>query len=371
MDNYWIVSVPGQPTPNDSYRNLHSICGNHAQIFKFDIPGLRVGQFDTLLSLSDSLGRIDGFAEQVTHKIEKQFYELTKKTDPPTVAGAPLEQSLMNFQWDPTKYLWQRTPLNQLVDRIAENLSQIEENLKQRISDFSVTKGSITSMQRKTAGSLAVRSLTDIVTEEDSIETENITTLFVVVPKFLYREWETKYETLTDMIVPRSSRIIEEDAESGLYCVSLFKRVADEFKQKARDLRFTVRDFAYDADSVTTSHEEKARLETQFQQQWAEFLRWSRTNYGEAMQAWMHLKAIRCFVESVLRFGPSVEFCSAVIKIRQKSSRKVLENLTRAYRDVGAAFATGSTMNDDDEEYRPFVFLNTPLYAAQAEHRTL
>jgi hypothetical protein len=34
-------------------------------------------------------------------------------------------------------------------------------------------------------------------------------------------------------------------------------------------------------------------------------IRYCRTNFAEAFVAWIHLKAIRVFVESVLRYGDS------------------------------------------------------------------
>ena len=51
------------------------------------------------------------------------------------------------------------------------------------------------------------RSLNDVVTEDDVVTgSEYLQTLLVVVPKALYREWEKTYETISEMIVPRSSR---------------------------------------------------------------------------------------------------------------------------------------------------------------------
>ena len=37
------------------------------------------------------------------------------------------------------------------------------------------------------------------------------------------------------MIVPRSSVLVHEDAEYGLYSVTVFKKVVEEFKTKSRE----------------------------------------------------------------------------------------------------------------------------------------
>ena len=57
------------------------------------------------------------------------------------------------------------------------------------------------------SGNLMTRSLNDVVTGDDVVSgSEYLQTLLVVVPKSLYREWEKSYETIAEMIVPRSSR---------------------------------------------------------------------------------------------------------------------------------------------------------------------
>lgn len=57
-----------------------------------------------------------------------------------------------------------------------------------------------------TSGNLSVRSLNGIVKKQHCVlNSEFLTTLIIAVPKSLYKQWNNKYETLTDMVVPRSS----------------------------------------------------------------------------------------------------------------------------------------------------------------------
>lgn len=64
------------------------------------------------------------------------------------------------------------------------------------------------------------------------------------VPTAKITEWEESYETLSEYIVPRSSsRIALEDKDAALYTVTMFRRVVEDFKQAAREKRFTVKDF--------------------------------------------------------------------------------------------------------------------------------
>ena len=46
-----------------------------------------------------------------------------------------------------------------------------------------------------------------------------------------------------------------------------------------------------------------------------ELVRMTKAAFADIFQAWTHLKALRIFVESVLRYGLPPEFISAVIKV--------------------------------------------------------
>jgi V-type H+-transporting ATPase subunit C len=50
-----------------------------------------------------------------------------------------------------------------------------------------------------------------------------------------FADWHQGYEKLTDMIVPRSSQMVSQDPDYGLFTVTLFKKVVDEFKLHARE----------------------------------------------------------------------------------------------------------------------------------------
>ena len=70
-----------------------------------------------------------------------------------------------------------------------------------RVSEYNQQKSALSQQARKQTGTLAVKDLSAVVAEGDVINTENITTLFVVVSKHVKKEWLATYETLTDFIV--------------------------------------------------------------------------------------------------------------------------------------------------------------------------
>ena len=57
-------------------------------------------------------------------------------------------------------------------------------------------------------------------------------------PRALYKQWHNTYESLSDMVVPRSTQLIHEDAEYGLHTVTVFKKVIDEYKHHARENKY-------------------------------------------------------------------------------------------------------------------------------------
>lgn len=77
-----------------------------------------------------------------------------------------------------------------------------------------------------------------------------------------FNEWNSTYEKLTDMIVPRSSQFITQDNEYGLFSVTLFKKVVEEFKHHARERKFVVRDFVYNEEELAAGKNEMTKLVT-------------------------------------------------------------------------------------------------------------
>ena len=60
-------------------------------------------------------------------------------------------------------------------------------------------------------------------------------------------------------------------------------------------------------------------------------VRWLKINFSEACTAWIHIKALRLFVESVLRYGLPVNFQAAIIKPQKKSAKRLRETLENMY----------------------------------------
>ncbi|KAF2301815.1 hypothetical protein GH714_029516 [Hevea brasiliensis] len=209
--------------------------------YEFNIPNLRVGTLDSLLSLSDDLLKSNSFIEGVSHKIRRQIEELERvsgvESSALTVDGVPVDSYLTRFIWDEAKYPTM-SPLREIVDSIHTQVAKIEDDLKVRVAEYNNVRSQLNAINRKQSGSLAVRDLSNLVKPEDIISSEHLVTLLAIIPKYSQKDWLASYETLTSYVVPRSSKKLHEDNEYALYTVMLFRRVADNFRTSAREKGF-------------------------------------------------------------------------------------------------------------------------------------
>jgi V-type H+-transporting ATPase subunit C len=91
---------------------------------------------------------------------------------------------------------------------------------------------------------------------------EKILSTTIFPSRMHFNDWNAGYEKLTDMIVPRSSQLITQDADFGLYNVTLFKKVVEEFKLHAREKKFVVREFTYNEEELAAGKNEITKLVT-------------------------------------------------------------------------------------------------------------
>ncbi|KAK2093553.1 hypothetical protein P7K49_027291 [Saguinus oedipus] len=271
---------------------------------KFAIPDFKVGTLDSLVGLSDELGKLDTFAEslmRMAQSVVEVMEDSKGKTQEHLLAnGVDLTSFVTHFEWDMAKYP-AKQPLVSVVDTTAKQLAQIETDLKSRTAAYNTLQ---TNLEKKSVGNLSTRTLSDIVSKEDfMLDSEYLVTLLVIVPKPNYSQWQKTYESLSDMVVPQSTKLITEDKEGGLFTVTLFGKVIEDFKSKARENKFTVREFYYDEKEIKRERKEMARLLSDKKQQCGPLLRWLKVNLSEAFIAWIHTKALRVSVVSVLRFA--------------------------------------------------------------------
>ncbi|MBA0685725.1 hypothetical protein Goari_013374 [Gossypium aridum] len=379
-NRYWVVSLPVQKSASTLWNSLQDQISKHSfdtPLYRFNIPNLRVGTLDSLLALSDDLFKSNTFIEGVSQKIRRQIEELERvsglESNALTVDGVPIDSYLTRFVWDEAKYPTM-SPLREIVDGIHTLVAKIEDDLKVRVAEYNNVRSQLNAINRKQSGSLAVRDLSNMVKPEDIITSEHLVTLLAVVPKYSQKDWLSSYETLTTYVVPRSSKKLYEDNEYALYTVTLFGRVADNFRTSARERGFQVsafdgcicifymskislgysyarswcienvllswrisysrccrisfgviqiRDFEYSPEAQESRKQELEKLVQDQDSLRSSLLQWCYTSYGEVFSSWMHFCAVRIFAESILRYGLPPSFLACVLSPSTKGEKKV------------------------------------------------
>eukprot|EP00879_Flechtneria_rotunda_P001770 GHRR01001934.1.p1 GENE.GHRR01001934.1~~GHRR01001934.1.p1 ORF type:complete len:374 (+),score=111.37 GHRR01001934.1:96-1217(+) len=350
---YWLVSLPLQKGRHDSTWQLLQEKTSYGQQLssnaKLEVPELRVGTLDTLLQHSDDLAKLNIGTEAVVGKIRRAIHDVAGPAAVHSlkVENLPVESYLTRFRWDESKFPLRR-PIKETMEKTSEIMAHLEDDLKVKLSEYNTVKSQISAALRKAGGSLAVRDVASIVEPQEVVESENLTTLFVVVSKYSVKEWDTSYEKLCDFVVPRSSNHVAEDQDYVLMSVILFKRVADDFKTAARLRGFQVKEYhptAPDQPNAPASNMSLEALKAEGQEKQAALENWCRTAYGEAFSCYMHLSVIRLFVESILRYGLPPQFQAAVVKPLPKMEVRLRAVLAQTFGTDCAYWKDDGTVN--------------------------
>ncbi|MDP2438317.1 MAG: V-type proton ATPase subunit C [archaeon] len=287
------------------------------------------------------------------------------------VGGRSLCFYTENFEWNSSKYLPSNT-CREIATSICQEIEQVEEGFRERMIAFSEANSKMSTAERSQKSTLVMRDLSDIVKESDlpALSSALFQTVLAVVPSFATKEWENHYaggfgcqlvynpdnqETpytvkptlkkpaqqvgkptvshvedsaqeaafnasltgsrgfLLNAVVPDSSRLIFQDAEFALYTVTLFRCCVKDFANRAREARYTIREFVPPAQGARAGTALVETLKTEREERKQDLIVFCKNWFKESFQAWIHLKALRTFVQSILRYGVPPEFQAILI----------------------------------------------------------
>lgn len=396
-DVYWCVSVEAEKGREEAvFQRLQQLGGDAAQCSRFAVPPLRVGTLDMLMSLSDSLVKTDHTVENVTRKIGQYLTALrdTLNEGRSSHARADLtvsvqhddgrsltlgdDQYLQKFTWIERRFP-KKLPCDALAKRLSEAVAYVDEQFRAATSEFSMAAQKVVQLDRNKAGNLAVKDLHNFVTPDMIVDSDTFSTLFVVVPLQSSSKWAAEYTNLVTFskrsnsapvtaAVPRSSIEVARDNEFTLNRVVVLKVCEDEFKKQVRaKLKFIVREYKKqaeeeDEDAETSYEALKADLSKKQNRLFVNCKVW----FSEVFSAWVHLRAIRVHVESILRYGLPPHFESVIYHLNKASNdKKLRKSLDEAF---GSSMTSNSGGDDDmgalagmSEAFFPYVFFEFDL----------
>lgn len=236
-----------------------------------------------------------------------------------TLCVEPVDQYLRTFQWNKIKYRADR-PIADLIDLLQKEVAGIDNDVKAKYSQYNATKTNLAAAERKRTGNLSTKSLTTVVNPRLIIQdSEYLDTHLIAVPNMNTKEFYKSYETLSERVVPRSAVEVATDEEFTLFAVVTFKKTSADFIHKCREKRWTPREYKYKEGGKEEEAKEASQLEQDAKKLWGEALRLGRTGYSESAMIWIHVLALRVFVETVLRYGLPLDFVCGLVQVSDTS----------------------------------------------------
>jgi V-type H+-transporting ATPase subunit C len=270
-----------------------------------------------------------------------------------------VEDYVSKFSWDEIKYPRSRS-VQDNIQAILTSIQKLDEEIKVKTQQYTDAKQHAALYARKDQASHIQRDLVDLLTPEnvkdgDFVYSEHLTTLIVVVPRGADNEFINHYHNFDQYVVPGSAERISADDKEGnsLWRVVMFKSAIDAFKTACRTHRYTVREFIFDGKKYGEIVQARQQSEIDIKTHEANLRRVCQAAFSDAMVAWIHMKAVRTFVEAVLRYGVPPNFGAFLIKVGTE--------LLQVFANTGGMYGDGVHADDgaDEEsgEYYPYVYI--------------
>ncbi|KAL9011864.1 MAG: hypothetical protein Q9173_003324 [Seirophora scorigena] len=342
---YLLVSLPATISPTNDHDEAlttlrSAVTLDYGTVFPFPIPEFKIGTLDALVQQADDLAKLEAACEGVVAKVGDSLRTIlqgdeAKISQSKTVNDKPPEQYLKSFHWNKVKYRADR-PLGGIIDTLQKEITSIDNQVKDKYNSYNSVKTNLTQLQRRQDGNLSTKALTNIVPPSLLIrDSEHLETHLICVPRNLTKDFLRAYETLSPMVVPRSAVQVAADDDFTLYAVTTFKKHSQDFVHRCRESKWTPREFKYKEGGGEEERRQLEKVGEDERKVWGEALRLGRTAWGEAVMAWVHVLALRVFVETVLRYGLPLNFVCGVVRTTGKLAKKARSSLDAKFSYLG------------------------------------
>ncbi|EGW32908.1 vacuolar ATP synthase subunit C (V-ATPase C subunit) [Spathaspora passalidarum NRRL Y-27907] len=362
LGEYLILSLP--QSTNARKWLTESLNTGKQPLFNLKIPDFQSGTLDSLVQESEELAKIDQQLSASVSKVVDILNSVTDGSSTRVVQSRSVFDYIENFQWNTSKYRLDKS-INILVKLIASEAISLDNDVRASYQNYQTAKSNFLAADRKKNGDLSIKSLHEIVKPEQFVlNSEHLTTILIAVPNNLVSDFKNSYETLTQFVIPRSAEVIAKDQEYTLYTVTLFKKFQQEFINLSREHKWHPRnDFIYSEETLNNLRKEFDLTKANELKSKNDLIRLSKTAYSEIFSQWVHIKCIRIYVESVLRYGLPPQFDNYLIKFQGAN----LKNISKAKKELiekfgylgGAGYSNTSNLHEYaslvDTDYEPFV----------------
>jgi len=306
------------------------------------IPDLKYESFDKLMDFVDGCIKLDSGLEAKLRAIERigedtgddELKIYTNKQP----NGVPVEHYLKTFEWDKNKF-----PLNRKIDDLVQSaqfaVSKCDDLVKNRAGNYSELKNVSQQYTKNASLSLASKDLVEVfsptlVNKSDFINSQTMQTMLVVIPSASEGEFFEKVYDLQnedgDQLAIADSHMkfsVTDKDNNSIFRVVVFRKFAEEFAKRCRAERWSCREFEYSADAYQQYLQDKAKIAQEMQKAEYDLKEVVKSAYSDVCQAWIHVKAIRLYVDALLRYGrdsvrDKVSPCILKVKVGKEAELK-------------------------------------------------
>jgi len=394
---YWLIAIPEGDDISASVAALNkaTMKAGYSANFPFQIPNLRTGTLDQLMSVSEKLEKLDLMAQVVAGRTYKGAQEVYLRQHPgaellpiPLQIGTGNRQEQMStsqfvekFRWSQARYPSEQKSLAWVAAEIEKEVMQIDEKAKNYIAKYTEMKNTLENLDKDQKGSLAIQPIDKYFKPDTLVDTPSLANLILAVKNTNIKSFIENYASLDEgklvkrgqdekqlrmlktAIVPNSYQELATDKEYTLCSIVVMKKFVDVVSSIMQKERHTVRPFRYVKDAVKKRQRKMEMLAREVEKLHRKAMKSCTTIYAQAFQMWIHVKAMRCYAEGILRYGLKNDdkktrrkFVSVLLKPTSASKEKYLRKaLGTLYKDL----AEEDMMGDDDNgggTFYPYVY---------------
>ncbi|KAM7453522.1 hypothetical protein BLSTO_05730 [Blastocystis sp. subtype 1] len=276
-----------------------------------------------------------------------------------TINGQSLSQLLEDFHWDETRFPV-KSALNEHKNTIQQDMKHGENEMKKMIQKYQDVHSNVIALKRKRGTNILTTPLSLLLKEEEVmkntsmtlkqvfVETEYLQTVVLILSSSQEKEFLAKYKNLgcdeddkVVKVVPESGRRLLVDGDGyTLYSVVVLKKYLKKIQEACRENRYTLRVYEGGENSAKKEEEDEVVLaenEAKEKKVKSDLLQWCRPNYAELASEWVHLKCLRVYTESLLRYGLHTTLYTFILFPKVKVVAKLQKGLETLFAGLGGS----------------------------------
>jgi len=323
---------------------------------------------DTLFKINDDLIRDELEIESFLKSLEKQLADLTSNPLQIKFRGALLEpkKAITEFQWDEGKYPNRSKTISDIMHKINEKYTETRKTIKAKTDDYTNSLNDLKAKKKSLSDALTLmkQDYRDLVSKSknEMKNTDYLCTMLCFVPTNNEKNFLDNYMKLADgFVVPYSALRIDrgEDEKMQLYRVIIMKHVKDDFRNQCQgQLRVTCRE--YDEEELNKKPSEEKEIEklaNESTQKKHDLERHAESGYSEVFYALLHLKYLRLYVESCLKYT-SGDYYSVMVYTPREKEQKLVSIMIKTFTDTKEQGWYGTKEElKESEDFYPFILI--------------